>query len=128
MVFNTNDNLNTVLNLEVGKHQASKKSNTRNYHSIEGKLIYNKQHILSAKYAKKDFGSYDFERELDVAFPEQSELEYIRLLDKGLSEKKSSKVGIKGLYRKFDESSTPEDPAYQDDDMFEVRAFYEYNF
>ena len=129
MVFNTNESLNTVLNLEAGKQQPSKKpGDTREYQSIQAKLIYNKQHILSAKFIKDGWGQYDFQRDFDVSFPEQYELQYVKLLDKGLSEKKSSKIGIKGLYRTFDESSTPEDPAYQDDEMFEVRAFYEYNF
>jgi len=136
MVFNTSNKLNTVLNLEAGKQQSSKNpgdgintfGDAKKYYSIEGKLIYNKEHIFSAKFVKDGFGSYDFQRDFDIRFPEQYELEYVKLLDKGLSEKKSSKIGVKALYRTLDDSSRSTDPVYQDDETFELRAFYEYNF
>ena len=129
MVFNSTNKLNTVLNLEAGKQQPAKKpGDTRNYYSIGGKLIYNKEHIFSAKFVKDGWGLYDFQKDFDVSFPEQYELQYVKLLNKGLPEKDSSKVGIKALYRTMDDSSRSTDPIYQDDEMFEVRAFYEFKF
>jgi len=129
MVFNSGNKLNTVLNLEAGKQQPAKKpGDTRNYFGIEGKLIYKKEHIFSAAFIKDGWGVYDFQKDFDVSFPEQYELQYVRLLDKGLSEKNSSKIGIKALYRTMDESSISTDPIYKDDEMYEVRAFYEYKF
>ena len=129
MVFNSSKMLNTVLNLEAGKHQASRKlAETRDYYSIEGKFIYDKSHIFSAKFVKDGWGPYDFQRELDISFPEQYELQYVKLLDKGLSKKDSSKIGVKALYRTMDDSSRLSDPVYQDDKQFEVRAFFEYKF
>ena len=129
MVFNSSNNLNTVLNLEAGKQQPSKKpGEAKTHYAIEGKFIYKKQHIFSAKFIKDGFGPYDFQRDFDLRFPEQYELQYVKLLDKGLTEKKSSKFGIKALYRTFDDSFRPTDPIFEDDEQFEVRAFYEYRF
>ena len=132
MVFNNNNNLNTILNLETGKQQPSKdpEGETKVHYAIEGKFIYKKEHIFSAKFVKNGFGPYDFQRDFGQRFPEQYELQYVKLLNKGLSEKKSSKVGIKALYRTFDESSKPDaaDTQFEDDEQFEVRAFYEYRF
>lgn len=129
MVFNSGNKLNTILNLEAGKQQPAKKpGDTRDYYSIGGKLIYNKEHIFSAKFIKDGWGVYDFQKDFDVSFPEQYELQYVKLLNKGMSEKDSSKIGIKALYRTMDDSSRSTDPVYQDDEMFEVRTFFEFNF
>ncbi len=129
MVFNHNNSINTILNLEAGRQQAARaRSETRDFYSIQGRLIYDKQHIFSAKFVKDGYGPFDFQRDLDISFPEQYELTYTKLLNKGLSEKDSSKIGIKALYRTVDDSSRLTDPLYQDDRMFEVRAFFEYKF
>ncbi len=136
MVFNNSNKINTVLNLEAGKQQSSKNpgdgvntfGDAKRHYAIQGKLIYNKEHIISAKFVKDGFGPYDFQRDFDVRYPEQYELQYVKLLDKGLSEEKSSKVGIKALYRTMDDSSRSSDPVFEDDKQFEIRAFFEYRF
>lgn len=141
MVFNPRPGLKAVVKAEAGKQQptgAPREPNLPdgstgapvaavNYHGLQGKLIVNNQHIFTAGFKKNAWGNYDFHRQFNIKYPEQLELGYTRLLDKGVSEKKSSKIGIKGLYRTLDKYSG-EHYHGKDDDMYEVRTFLEYNF
>lgn len=134
MVFNPKPGYKAVVNLEAGKQQTTglpidSSDGTSDYYSLQGKLILNNQHILSATFKKDAWGQYDYERQFNLKYPEQLELSYTRLLNKGLSEKKSSKVGIKALYRTLDEYSDNE--FYNDgenDSMLEIQTFFEYKF
>lgn len=134
MVFNPKPGYKAVVNLEAGKQQPSMKFANENadaneYYSMQGKFILNNQHIFSATYKKDAWGSYDYQRDFNIRYPDQIELAYTHLLNKGKTESTSSKVGVKALYRTLDESS--EDDYYQDglhDDMLEIQTFFEYNF
>ena len=134
MVFNPKPGYKTVVNLEAGKQQPSMKfageaADTNEYYSVQGKFILNNQHIFSATYKKDAWGSYDYQRDFNIKYPDQIELAYTRLLNKGKTEGTSSKVGVKALYRTLDENS--EDDYYQDglhDDMLEIQTFFEHNF
>ena len=134
MVFNPKPGYKAVLNLEAGKQQPThqfpdKAAAVNEYYSLQGKLILNNEHILSATYKKDAWGAYDFDREFNTTYPDQVELSYTKLLNKGLSEKKSSKVGVKALYRTLDEGSG--DEFYkngENDHMLEIQTFLEYKF
>ena len=130
MVFNPRPGYKSVINLEAGKQQPTGlPADETEYYSLQGKLILNNEHILSATYKKDAWGKYDFERQFNVKYPEQLELSYTKLLNKGLSESKSSKVGIKALYRTLDEDS--DNAFYKDgenDSMLEIQTFLEYKF
>ena len=134
MVFNPRSGSRAVINLEAGKQQPSRKfagevAETNKYFSAQGKYVLNDQHIFSATYKKDAWGPYDYQRDFNIKYPDQIELAYTHLLDKGKTEEKSSKVGVKTLYRTLDENS--DDEFYQDglnEDMLEIQAFFEYNF
>ncbi len=130
MVFNHRPGYKSIYKIEVGKQQPTGIPDAASkYYSLEGKLILNNQNIFSLTYKKDAWGRYDFERQFNFKYPEHIELGYTRLLNKGLSEKRSSKVGVKALYRTLDENS--DNTYFQDgknDHMLELRTFFEYKF
>ncbi len=130
MVFNHKPGYKSVINLEAGKQQPTGiPAAASEYYSLQGKLILDNKHILSATFKKDAWGRYDYERQFNFKYPEHLELGYTRLLGKGVKEKNASKVGIKALYRTLDENSDP--TYYQDgknDHMLEVQTFFEYKF
>lgn len=130
LVFNPRPGMKAIAKLEAGKQQSTGESaNAIEYYGAEGKLILNDEHIISAAYKKDGWGKYDYERQFNLTYPEQLELSYTKLLNKGLGESKSSKVGVKALYRTLDENSPAEfyDNG-KNDDMFEIQTFLEYKF
>jgi hypothetical protein len=130
MVFNHKPGYKSVINLEAGKQQPSGiPAAASEYYSLQGKLILDNKHILSATLKKDAWGRYDYERQFNFKYPEHIELGYTRLLGKGVKEKNASKVGVKALYRTLDENSDP--TFYQDgqnDHMLEIQTFFEYKF
>ena len=137
MVFNPTGNLKAIAKLEAGKQQPTgKPDGATEFYGVEGKFIFNDRNIVTAKFKKDGWGPYDFQRQFNLKYPEQVELAYTRLLDKGLREGDSSKAGVKLLYRTLDENS-PGDEFFQNgmddtdgtnEDMFEAQVFYEYKF
>ncbi|MGB1310830.1 MAG: glycoside hydrolase family 2 TIM barrel-domain containing protein [Leucothrix sp.] len=130
MVFNPRPGYKSIVKLEAGKQQPTgKPAEASEYYSLQGKFILNNEHIFSATYKKDAWGRYDYERQFDLKYPEHVELGYTKLLDKGKKEGKSSKVGIKALYRTLDKNS--DNGYYKDgehDDMLEIQTFFEYKF
>ena len=136
VVLNPTRSFKTILKAEVGKQQPTGVPldldggpvKATEYWQIGGKMIFNREHIVSASFKKDAWGPYDFQREFNIKYPEQFELEYVRLLDKGLSEKDSSQFGIKGLYRTLDAYSPPDYALGLNDYMYEFQAFYKHKF
>ena len=131
LIFNPAQNLKYVVNLEAGKQQSSGKPGEEavEFFGVQGKAIIDREHIYSATIRVDDFGPYDFQRQFNLTYPLQVELEYSLLLDNLRDELKSSKVGVKTLYRTLDENS-PEDE-YEDGDndyMFEIQTYYKFSF
>lgn len=136
MVFNTSSRLKAIINLEAGKQQSSGQVSKNGtvlkpveYESVEGKFVFKQQDIISGKIVNNGWGPHDFERQFNTTYPRQYEAKYVRLLDKGKTEKNSSKFTIKFLHRTLDENS--ENEFYQDGlntDMSEVQAYLEYKF
>ncbi len=131
MIFNSSVDLKQVYNFAVGRKQSTGQPNqeTVEFASVEAKLIANRRHIYSGWVAIDDFGPYDFQRQFNIVYPLQLRLEYSYLLDQLMDEKRSSKVGVKLLYRTLDELS-PEDE-YQDglnSYMTEIQTYYAITF
>ena len=57
-------------------------------------------------------GPYDFQRQFNLTFPYQIQLDYSILLDELFHEDWSTQIGLKTLFRSFDEDSPEQE--YQD--------------
>ena len=135
IVYNPSNQYRAVLRVDLGKEQTTGAPvEATSFKSIEAKLIYNNRHIVTANAAQDKWGPYDFQRQFGIVYPEQYKLSYTYLLDKGVKEENSSKVGVKVFYRSLDENS-PEyggdianGDEYKNFDMYEVQTFIEYHF
>ena len=101
---------------------------TVEYYSLDGKLIYDNKHVFSTYVKVDDFGPYDFQEQFNITFPLQLKLEYSRLLDLLGDELRSSKWGVKLLYRELDELSGEDYQDGENDDMFEIQTYFELKF
>ncbi len=131
MFFNPRKGLKTVFNAYAGTKQSSGQPNEDaiDFFSADAKIIVDKKHIYSGYIKVDDFGPYDHQKQFNIVYPLQMKLEYARLLDQLQDELKSSKVGVKLLYRTLDELSP--DDEYEDgenDYMFEVQTYFKLAF
>lgn len=135
MVFNPTSHFKSIVKAEWGKQQPTGLGVDDNdnpieatkYGSLEGKFIFDREHIVSAKFIKDGWGTYDFQRQFNNKYPEQIELKYVYLLDKWLGEKKSSQFGINLFYRSLDGDS-PEHLNGLNDHMHEIQTYFSYKF
>ena len=130
-IINPNRALRYVVDVHGGKKQSTGQPNEDavEFFSLSGKVIVDKTHIYEGYVKVDDFGPYDFQRQFNVVYPLQLKFEYSRLLDALLDEDKSSKIGVKFLYRELDEDSPEED--YQDGENeyeFEVQTYFKLAF
>jgi hypothetical protein len=131
MVFNPSSRTRIITRLLAGNQQAdgSPEGDARTFYEAEGKLVFDRRHILEG-YVKKDaWGLYDFYEQFNITFPWQYKLDYSYLLDNKRDEKTSSKVGIRGLFRTTDENSP--DDEYRDGDndyTFETILYFQWAF
>ena len=131
MVFNPTSRMRIITRLLAADQQAdgSPLGNARRFYEAEGKLVFDKRHILEG-YIKKDaWGLYDFYEQFNITYPWQYKLDYSYLLDNKRDEKNSSKVGIRGLFRTTDENSP--DDEYRDGDndyTFETILYFQWAF
>jgi hypothetical protein len=130
-VFNPNTSARIIANLQRGFLQSTGDPNggTRKFWKLDGKLVYKDRHIFSG-YIKKDaFGPYDFHRQFNITFPEQFKLDYKYLMDQKKSEKTSSQIGMRALWRTLDENSGIDEFLTEDNDyQFQVVMYYILNF
>jgi hypothetical protein len=131
MIFNPRRGLRTVANFYTGRKQSSGQpgQDPVDFFSMDGKIIVDGKHIYSTYIKVDDFGPYDFQEQFNLVYPLQLKFEYARLLDQLRDEGKSSKVGIKFLYRDLDEDSP--DDEYQDgenDYMMEIQTYFKITF
>lgn len=122
-----------IFNIERGVQQATGvPAPAVEYTQLETKFVYNKRDIYSFRVAKNKWGPFDFQRQFNTTYPQQWKLEFTRLLDRGLSEKDSSKYGIKFLFRTLDNGSPGEYTRAAtgefNNSMFEVQAYYTHRF
>lgn len=139
VVFNPNNHYRTVLRMNIGKEQSTGSPvDATKFKSLDSKVIYHNRHIVSANIAIDKWGPYDFQRQFGTVYPEQYQLGYTYLLDKGVKEEKSSKIGVKVFYRTLDEDSPEYSPngtvsqsnkdIFINEDMYELQTFVEYRF
>ena len=131
LFFNPAQDRRYVINLDAGKQQSTGQpgQETVEFFGIEGKAIVNSKHIYSAEIRVDDFGPYDFQRQFNLTYPLQVNFGYSYLLDNLRDELKSSKIGIKTLFRELDENSPDDEFEDGDNDyMFEIQTFYKYSF
>ena len=131
MIFNPRKGLKTVFSAYTGKKQSSGQpgEDAIEFFGADGKIIVDKTHIYSAYVKVDDFGPYDFQEQFNIVYPLQLKLEYARLLDQLRDEKRSSKVGVKLLYRELGELSPAAE--YEDGDneyMFEIQTYFNIAF
>jgi beta-galactosidase len=131
MIFNSRSGLKSVFNWYAGTKQSSGKpgEETLEFFSVDGKLIVDKKDIYSAYIKVDDFGPYDFYQQFNLVYPLQLKIEYARLLDLLGDELRSSKIGVKALYRTLDERSPADE--YDDgknDYMMEIQTYFQLKF
>jgi len=135
IVLNPSNQYRAIIRTSMGKEQTTGSPiPATNFRSIDAKLVYKNRHIITASFAQDKWGPYDFQRQFGIVYPEQYKFSYSYLLDKGVREANSSKVGIKLFYRTLDKDS-PEyrlnlanGDYYINSDMYEVQTFIEYHF
>ncbi|MDX8381197.1 MAG: hypothetical protein R8M14_03715 [Ghiorsea sp.] len=130
IIMNPSTSLKIISNLEAGFQQSTGLAGnpTRKYYTADAKVIIDKKHI-HAFYLKKDaWGPYDFQRQFDITYPIQAMYDYSRLMDSLGDELKSSKWGIKLLYRTLDANAPDEFQNGANTSMFEVSTYFTANF
>ena len=131
IVTNPSNSLKIITNIEIARQQTTGEVDVKanNYYELDMKFVINKSHILSG-YVKKDaWGPYDFQRQFNLIYPYQYKIDYAYLMDPLKNELRSSKIGIRTLYRRLGENS--EDEEYLDGKnsyMFEIIAYMKFNF
>ncbi|MBR9814613.1 hypothetical protein GYB61_12235, partial [bacterium] len=87
---------------------------TRDYFELHGKAVLGR-HLIRAYFKQDSWGDQDFYRQFNITYPEQYKLDYAFLLPGGgaigdsVSEGRASKIGIRTIYRTYDENSLGEE-------------------
>jgi len=126
MVLNPNPNTRIIANLQRGFQQSTGDPNggTRKFWEFDAKLVLGSRHVISGYFKKDAFGPYDFHRQFNITYPEQYKLDYSYLLDVGKSERTSSTIGLRWLYRSLDESSPDSESLNGENDFLTQAVFY----
>ncbi len=131
IIMNPNPNFKSVITLETGKQQSTGNpdGDATEFYSIETKFLINKTHYIQA-YAKKDaWGPYDWYRQFNIIYPYQYKLDYSFLIDNLFNMEKSSRLGVKALFRELDESSPINEGGGIDNDYeFQAGIYYSIGF
>ncbi len=136
MVFNATPDQKYIARIIRGYNQSTgdPDGGTRDYWELHAKAIFGNRHTVSGYYMKDAWGPYDFYRQFNITFPEQIKLDYSIALggsaigsDQALD--RSTKIGIRALYRTVDENSP--DNEYLDglnDYNFMTVLYFTYQF
>jgi len=111
MIFNPHQGAKYILDLVKGLNQSSGNPTgaTRDYYAISAKARLNNKHTIAGYFKKDAWGPYDFHRQFNAVYPEQFMFDYsIRLGNSGVvgsieEEDRATQVGIRTLYRGYDE-------------------------
>ena len=136
MIFNPGNDAKYITNLILGSNQSTGNptGGTREYFEIHGKAIFGGKHIISGYFKKDAWGPYDFHRQFNAVYPEQVKIDYsMRLgelgaLGSGVDELNSTQVGIRALYRSYDEDSVDFDDVVIGDYQFQTVLYFNYQF
>lgn len=107
---------------------------SRDFFELHGKATVGR-HLVSGYFKKDAWGDQDFYRQFNITYPEQYKIDYayllgdrVRFTDR-VSETRSSRIGLRMIYRTFDANSLEEE--YQDgrnDWGFMTVAYFTYRF
>ena len=137
MTFNTKNRTKLIFKGVRGFQQSTgdPTGGTRDFWELHGKAVWGGKHTLSGYFLKDAWGPYDFYRQFNVTFPEQVKLDYSYLLGPGysaiadrVSEDHATKIGVRALYRAFDENSLAEEEYPGSDYIFSVNVYFIYQF
>ena len=126
IVANPSRNLKLIVNLLGGFQQSTGDPNggTREFYETSGSVIFNKKHHLSGYFKKNSWGPYDFHKQFNITYPEQYKLDYAYLLDEKRDLNRSSKVGVRTLYRTLDANSPADESENGTNDYDFLTIFY----
>jgi len=135
MVFNPSQRAKYIVNLTRGFNQSTgdPTGGTRDYFEIGGKAVLGGKHIISGYFKKDAFGPYDFYRQFNVTFPEQFKIDYsMRLGNSGgptsvTDETNATQIGIRALYRSYDENE-PNFSELVGDYRWQTVVYFTYQF
>ena len=136
MVFNPTQKAKYIIDLVKGFNQSTGNPNggTRDYYEIHAKAKLNNKHTISGYFKKDAWGPYDFHRQFNAVYPEQFMFDYsIRLGKSGVvssfvDEEQATQVGIRALYRGYDENSIDLDPEFVGDYQWSTLLYFTYQF
>jgi len=137
MTINTENRTRYILKAIRGYQQSTGNPNggTRDFWELHGKVNWGGRHTLSGYFMKDRWAPYDFYRQFNITFPEQFKLDYSYMLGSGsgaivdrISEDTATKIGIRTLYRAFDENSEAEEEYPGSDYIFSVNVYFIYQF
>lgn len=113
MVFVPGFDTRLILNLLYGNNQSTgdPEGGKREYYEMDFTFMRGR-HVLSGYLWKDAWGPYDFQRQFNLTFPYQVQLDYSILLDELFDQDWSTQIGLKTLFRTFDEDSPEQE--YQD--------------
>ncbi len=135
MVFNPNRYAKYITTLIKGFNQSSGNptGGTRDYFELHGKAILGGKHIISGYFKKDAWGPYDFHRQFNAVYPEQYKIDYSMMLGNsgglgsGLDEDNATQIGIRALYRGYDQYSIDFDELVGDY-QFQTVLYFTYQF
>lgn len=136
MAFNPGPGAKYITRIVRGFDQPTGEPNggTRDYFELHGKAVLGR-HLITGYFKQDAWGDQDFYRQFNITYPEQYKLDYAYLLGGGgpigdrVSETRASKIGIRTIYRTYDENSLPEEfQGGVNDFGFLTVAYFNYRF
>jgi beta-galactosidase len=136
MVFNPSQGAKYILDLVKGFNQSTGNPDggTRDYYEISAKARLKNKHTIAGYFKKDAWGPYDFHRQFNAVYPEQFMLDYsMRLGNSGVissieGETEATQIGIRALYRGYDENSIDIDPEFVGDYQWSALVYLTYQF
>ena len=136
MVFNPNENSRYIVDLIKGFNQSTgnPEGGTRDYYEIHAKTVLYGKHRISGYFKQDAWGPYDFHRQFNAVYPEQFMFDYsIRLgrsgvITSAIDETSATQIGIRALYRSYDENSIDFDPELIGDNQWSTLLYFTYQF
>ena len=135
IVMNPTRNQKYILRLVRGVEQSSGTPNGDNadYYQFHWRAEFKRKHYFEGYYMKDAWGPMDFHRQFNTQFPEQIKLDYSILL--GTSgwlgsvedERRATRLGIRTIYRGYDEDNEGAF-ALNGDYEFMTVAYFTYQF
>ena len=136
MVLNPSQGAKYIFDLVRGFNQSTgnPEGGTRDHYEFSAMARLNNKHVISAYYKKDAWGPYDFHRQFNAVYPDQYMLDYSILLGSGgvinsfEAEDEATQIGVRALYRGYDEESIDYNPEFVGDNQWSVLFYMTYQF